>query len=195
MARTREFDSKDALTKAMSVFWKKGYFDTSIDDLVAATGVSRYGLYGEFGNKHGLFLAALDHYQNTIIESIFGTVEHPKASLAEIRGFFSRLVKVSAQPAAKLGCLMCNSASEVAPHEPETAQKIAAFRKRLSFSFRRALGNAVAKGELPPSFDIKREADFFVGIVHAASALNRSGGGRKTVENMVSVALKTLEQR
>lgn len=193
MARTREFDPKDALAKAMSAFWKNGYFDTSVDDLVAATGVSRYGLYGEFGSKQGLFLAALDHYQNTIIDSVFNVVEQPDASLPAIREFFAHLVGVSSQPAARLGCLICNTASEVAPHEPEIAQKIQAFRRRLAKGFRRALETAAAKGELPSTFDAKREADFLVGVVHAASVLNRSGGGREFVENMVSVALKTLE--
>ena len=63
MARSREFNPKEALEKAMYVFWQKGYINTSIDDLVQATGVSRFGLYDEFGSKHGLFLASLDYYQ------------------------------------------------------------------------------------------------------------------------------------
>lgn len=193
MGRTREFDPNDALTKAMSVFWSRGYFDTSIDDLVTATGVSRYGLYGAFESKQGLFLAAIDHYQNTIIGSLLGEIERPGAGLPEIRKFFSRLVKASAEPAARLGCLICNTASEVAPHEPEVAKRIDAFRKRLSTGFRRALKNAATRRELPAQLDIKKQADFLVGVVHAVSVLNRSGAGRKMVENVVSTALATLE--
>jgi TetR/AcrR family transcriptional repressor of nem operon len=44
MARTRELSPPEALDKAMRVFWEKSYFGTSIEDLVSATGVSRYGL-------------------------------------------------------------------------------------------------------------------------------------------------------
>lgn len=193
MSRPREFDPDDALSKAMMVFWKKGYFDTSVDDLVAATGVSRYGLYSVFGNKQGLFLAVLDYYQRHVIDSVFGGVAGAGASIAEIHAIFVDLIKVAASPAGRLGCLMCNSASEVAPHEPEAARKVGAFRKRLSSGFRRALTNALAEDKLPLAFDVEREADFLVGIVHAVSALSRSGSGRKAVENIVSAALQTLD--
>jgi TetR/AcrR family transcriptional repressor of nem operon len=45
MARPREFEPHEALNRAMHLFWQKGYEDTSMADLVAATGVSRYGFY------------------------------------------------------------------------------------------------------------------------------------------------------
>ncbi len=41
MARTQEFDANEALDRAVGVFWYKGYFDTSMDDLVQARGVAR----------------------------------------------------------------------------------------------------------------------------------------------------------
>ncbi len=55
MARTQEFDPNEALDRAVALFWKKGFFDSSMDDLVKATGVSRYGIYGTFGNKREFF--------------------------------------------------------------------------------------------------------------------------------------------
>lgn len=192
MARRREFDPDEALTKAMGVFWKKGYFDTSVEDLVDATGVSRYGLYGEFKNKENLFWAALDRYQDTVLGPLFETVERANASLPEIREFFANILKAASHPMARLGCLMCNTASEVAPLNPEIADKVGAFHRRFATGFRKALKNAVAKGELPPGFDTKAEADLLVGVLHASSSLNRSGAGQKMVGNMISTALKTL---
>lgn len=193
MARTREFDPDEALTKAMGVFWKKGYFDTSVEDLVDATGVSRYGLYGEFKNKESLFRAALDHYQNTVLGHIFEMVEQPGASLPEIREFFAYISKAaSSHSMARFGCLMCNTASEMAPLDPEIADKVGVFHKRFSAGFRQALKSAVAKSELPSGFDTEAEADFLVGILHASSSLNRSGAGQKMIENMIASALKTL---
>ncbi len=41
----------------MTVFWRKGYEATSIDDLVQATGINRASMYGTFGSKEGLLLA------------------------------------------------------------------------------------------------------------------------------------------
>ncbi len=66
MSRARSFDTDVALDKAMRLFWRKGYLDTSIDDLVSETGVGRSGLYGTFGGKRDLFFAALTRYRNLI---------------------------------------------------------------------------------------------------------------------------------
>ena len=50
MGRHREFEPTEALQSALMVFWRQGYAATSIDDIVGATGVSRYGLYSAFGD-------------------------------------------------------------------------------------------------------------------------------------------------
>lgn len=194
MARTREFDPAEALEKAMGVFWRKGYLDTSIEDLVEATGVSRYGLYDVFSNKHGLFLAALDHYQESVVANVFGAVERPGASLDAVRGLFATLRELSGREggAGKLGCLMFNTACELAPSDDAAAAKVRAFQDRLTAGFRHALDNARKKGELAPDFDVERHADFLAGVMTGLSAMARSGVDRRAFANMVAVALSTL---
>ncbi len=59
MPRPRTYDLDEELDLAVRVFWERGYRDTSIQDLVERTGVQRYGLEESFGERHGLFLAAL----------------------------------------------------------------------------------------------------------------------------------------
>ena len=63
MARPQEFDTAQALSAAMHVFWRKGYEATSLADIMAATGLSKSSLYAAFGDKRSLFLAALSAYQ------------------------------------------------------------------------------------------------------------------------------------
>jgi len=192
MARIREFDPDVALDKAMKVFWQKGYANTSIDDLVRATGVNRYGLYDEFESKHGLFLAALEHYQNIVTGGLFGIVERPGASLAEIRTFFAKLVELSSSEMGKLGCLMVNSASEVAPHDEHAANVLEMFRRRLQHGFQNALSNAKAVGELPAQLDVESVADFLTGVMQGLSVLARSNAKQKMMENLVVTALSHL---
>lgn len=192
MARTREFCPSEALDKAMRVFWAQGYFGTSIEDLVSATGVSRYGLYGEFGDKNGLFLAALEHYQANVVRPMLDIIERPGASLAAIRALFAMLAEFSRQPGGKLGCLVFNSVNEMGLHDEATASKILEVREHLAKGILRLLGNAVAKGELPVDFDVRREADFLFGVLHALPVMARAGAGAETIENVVGVALSTL---
>lgn len=62
MGRLKTFSREEVLEKAMPVFWKQGFADTSLQDLEQATGVNRSGLYTEFRDKEDLFVACLRHY-------------------------------------------------------------------------------------------------------------------------------------
>jgi AcrR family transcriptional regulator len=53
---------EEVLEKAMPVFWKHGFADTSVQELERATGVNKSGLYAEFRDKEDLFVACLRHY-------------------------------------------------------------------------------------------------------------------------------------
>jgi TetR/AcrR family transcriptional repressor of nem operon len=194
MARSREFDPAVALDKAMRVFWEKGYFGTSLEDLVAATGVSRYGLYGEFGDKRGLFLAALAHYRATVARPVLDLMERPDASLGAVRELFELLAKFSRQSGAKIGCLLFNAVGEMSQHDPETTEKINEVREGLALGLRRMLENAKRKGELPAGFDAEREADFLFGVMHALPTLARAGAKPAALDNLVGVALSTLDR-
>src|SRR5580698_195636 len=62
MGRPKNFSREEVLEKAMPVFWKHGFADTTLQDLEQATGVNKSGLYTEFRDKQDLFLACLRHY-------------------------------------------------------------------------------------------------------------------------------------
>lgn len=61
MGRPRSFDTIAVVVAAADAFRLLGYQGTSVDDLLAATGLQRGSLYGAFGSKRGIFLAALQH--------------------------------------------------------------------------------------------------------------------------------------
>jgi AcrR family transcriptional regulator len=62
MGRPKTFSREEVLEKAMPVFWKHGFADTSLQELERATGVNKSGLYKEFRDKEDLFVACLRHY-------------------------------------------------------------------------------------------------------------------------------------
>lgn len=65
MGRPKLFERNDVTDKALKVFWRKGYADTSLKELEDATGVFKPALYSEFGDKEGLFLACVKHYRDS----------------------------------------------------------------------------------------------------------------------------------
>src|ERR1700688_2767314 len=61
MGRPKNFSREGVLEKALPVFWKYGFADTSLQELEKATGVNKSGLYAEFANKGELFSKSLRH--------------------------------------------------------------------------------------------------------------------------------------
>ncbi|MBY0554857.1 TetR/AcrR family transcriptional regulator [bacterium] len=65
MGRTKGFNRDEVLDKAVQIFWRKGFADTSLHDLEKATGVNKSGLYSEFKDKDDLFSECVSRYAET----------------------------------------------------------------------------------------------------------------------------------
>jgi TetR/AcrR family transcriptional repressor of nem operon len=114
MARPREFDPKQALQTAIEVFWEKGYFDASVDEVVKRSGVAKYGIYGTFGNKRELFIQALNQYARDRRHDIQRPIHRPDASLPQIQEFFKNAPRmVTIRDNDRRGCLLCNTGVEL----------------------------------------------------------------------------------
>jgi len=98
MARVKTFDQHEVLEKAMQLFWTKGYYDTSVNDLVKHTGLSRSSLYDTYGDKHRLYILALKKYQEDmgsamkkLVESAVGNLV--RANQDDIEKAFRKAIK------------------------------------------------------------------------------------------------------
>ncbi len=120
MARKREFDENMALEKAMQLFWVQGYEKTSMDELVTCMGVHRKSIYDTFGNKHDLFIKALEHYKTSIAQQLLDKIKDEKNALGKISALFDS-VWSSNEKQAK-GCLIVNTGVELSPHDKAIAE-------------------------------------------------------------------------
>ena len=161
MPKPRTYERSELIKAAMEQFWAHGFYATSIRDLVAVTGVSRHGLYAEFEDKHGIFLAALETYLETFVEEAFGRVEEDAASVRQIRDYFEYLIALAEENGLPgPGCLMANSMVEVGPHEEAFKAVIQRHLDRLRAGFAEALKNGQKRGEVEASLDVQRFAEF-----------------------------------
>src|ERR1700761_2998088 len=85
MARTKDFDENEVLTKAIELFWYKGYNGTSMQDLVDTLGISRSSLYDTYTDKHTLFVKALESYQNSGAARIQEIINKPEPAKVTIK--------------------------------------------------------------------------------------------------------------
>jgi TetR/AcrR family transcriptional repressor of nem operon len=192
MVRTRAFDPADALSRAMELFSSKGYSETSMDDLVKATGVSRYGLYGTFGNKRELFEQALETYADRMGRKSFLRLLEPDASLRHIRRIFEERIELMSSAGKNRGCLLSHTALELAPHDSEIKDVLQRFIKRMSKAFTIGLGTAQARGEVRASLDVRAAGDFLTGAVFGLAVLASSGLSREALDNFVENTISSL---
>jgi AcrR family transcriptional regulator len=126
MPRPRAFDETEVVAAARDEFWSRGYAATSVDVLTAGTGLGKGSLYGAFGDKHGLFLRALDDYIGTALESVRAQLRDPQ------RDAYDRLTRhIRAQAKAVAGdknlrgCMMAKSAAELASTDDDVERAVA----------------------------------------------------------------------
>jgi TetR/AcrR family transcriptional repressor of nem operon len=193
MPRPRQFDPEDVLDRSMHEFWERGYRETSVDDLVEATGVRPGSLYHAFpGGKRGLFLQALDRYSKLVVPEKLGALERAGAGLAELRAYFDGLVSDLATREGRMGCLMVNSTMELAAEDSEVGEVVRNHMTRLERSAERALRSAKHRGEIPAGVDPGAKAKQLMATGMGLMVVGKTNPGRKMLETIVESAFADL---
>ena len=194
MARPREFDPQAALQTAIEVFWEKGYFDGSVDEVVKRSGVAKYGIYGTFGTKRELFLQVLDQYGKDRKHDMLKPIYQPDASLPEIRKFFKEApARVTRKASKRRGCLLCNTGIEIGAEDAEVRSIINRFFTEQVGVLEACLARAVENDELSADTDIKRLAKFLSKEFRLVLMLAGSGEPLAEIQDHLEVALRVLD--
>ena len=146
----------------MHVFWRQGYGSTSIEDLVAASGVNRASLYKIFGDKHALFVAALRHYSTQHLATLKATLHQPERAVEGIRNVIEAFARISSDRPGMVGCLLGTATLERLPHDRVVAQLVARCYAARRLEFTRALTRARTQGDVQPDIDIAATAAYLV---------------------------------
>jgi TetR/AcrR family transcriptional regulator, copper-responsive repressor len=144
--RPRGFDVETVTASALRVLWRQGYGATSIDDLVAATGLSPSSLYATFESKRGLFDAVLERYDRDM-DALLNPLAEGTAGIDDLLAFVSR-VRLFVVTADGPGCLMVNTTTEVSPRDPKIAERTRRYQERIRSSLHVALTRAATRHEI-----------------------------------------------
>lgn len=141
MGRPRGFSEAAVIERAMAVFWERGYDAASLPQLLARMGLTRGSFYKAFKGKRAVYLAALAHYDASVVGPVIQRLENRDggAGPARIAGLFRWLAKIVDGPDARKGCFLCKAAVDRAPHDAEVERAVAASIARLAAAFQVAL--------------------------------------------------------
>jgi AcrR family transcriptional regulator len=189
MGRPREFDTEQALDRAMELFWRKGYEGTSLFDLTETLGVTRPSLYAAFGNKEALFRTVLKRYEERVVTYRPRALEAPtarKVARALLQGA-ADLFGDRSKPAGCLGvqgALACGAEAEPIRREL-MANRIAGER-----AVRQRLKRAKAEGDLPADSDPAALARYLSGVVYGMAVLSAGGATHRELRQVAEIALR-----
>lgn len=138
MAGVRQFDEEAVLDKALALFWKKGYAETTMQELAAATGVQRGSLYHAYQGKDALFLKVFDLYTNRFLEQVEASLD--KADLAAaLTAFFEFVIDSMTAGTPSRGCLTSKTALGGETIEEPVRQVLQTLVDRLESALRECL--------------------------------------------------------
>ena len=187
--RPREFDTEEALDKALHVFWRKGYEGTSLSDLTDAMGISRPSLYAAFGNKEELFRLALDRYA----EHGPGAIQRQALSEPTARRVVERLLRGVAEtltdPCNPRGCLAVQGALSCGEAAEQVKAELCSRRSKSEAALAERFERARQEGDLGKAVDPAALARFVVTITQGMSVQAAGGASRNDLLAVADMAL------
>src|SRR5207237_4781271 len=189
MAGKKSFQPEQALDKAMGLFCKQGYQGTSIEDLVQYMGLGRGSLYDTFGDKHGLYLAALSQYLAKYQAQAVEFLEQTGRLSEILERFFQAFIEELVSDPARRGCFLVNASIEMAPHDPKVNTIVQSALQEIEEGFYRLLIKAQVAGDLSWTQDPHQLAHFLSGVLVRIRVLARATWDRPVLQVAVNSSL------
>ena len=193
MPRPKSFDEDAVLDQAAQLFWERGYEGTSLADLESYLGLGRQSLYDTFGDKHSLFLKALERYRRNVAEGVLAQLDAPGAGLDAVRAYFKATIEMLTGQGPRRACLIANTIVERGSEDPDALLRCNHARGALERSLRRALAQAKARGEVPQTLDVEAAATLLVVQSYGLNVLAKTGVPAAELHAAVEVLLAGLQ--
>ncbi|MDQ0123009.1 AcrR family transcriptional regulator [Pseudomonas lini] len=192
--RPRAYDPQTALQQALGVFWNTGYSGASLDSIATAAGMNRPSLYAAFGDKHALYIKALEQYwafaaaamQEALTDNAL-TLEQALTRFYE--GQLSIYFSGDGQPR---GCFAIGTATTEAVEDQEIREVLSQRLSRLDADLETRLQVAVDCGELKADVDPAALAVLASSLLHSISIRARAGKSRAELTALVRGAVKVI---
>jgi len=194
MARTKDFDENEVLTRAMNLFWSRGYNATSMEDLVSGLGISRSSLYDTYTDKHSLFIKALETYQHIGFVKLQETANHPGPAKETVKKLIELATEGLLAGKQDKGCFMLNAGVEVAPHDKTVNNLVRRNDQLMEDLFYQVIQAGKKKGEIKNRRDAKVLARFFLNTIKGLQVTGKSSPDNSVFDDIIMLSVSTLDQ-
>jgi len=192
MARTKDFDEDEVLTKAVHLFWLKGYNGTSMQDLVDGLGISRSSLYDTYGDKHTLFLKSLENYEKTVSTKMEAIVGKATSAKDAVKGLLEFIIGELLSDKEHKGCFLVNAAVEVAPHDQEVNKIICQSDREVEEYFYQVIKTGQEKEEIATKQDPRALAGFILNNIKGVRVTAKSVNDKRLFKHIIDLTMSVL---
>lgn len=192
MADVIHFDVDKALDSFLTLFWTKGYRNTTTRELASSAGISEGSLFNSFSSKREIYINALRRYRERL-GGMVEQMENNPSAVAGIRGYWQTLGAMAADTAKTRGCMITNASIEVGD-DAEVRDYIKSVHLEYDKQFKRTLDRAVKQGELRADTHTTALAQYLSHSAQGLRVLSRMNPGKKKVENIIRLTMGTVDQ-
>lgn len=193
MARQLEFNRGEVLQRAMELFWEKGYEATSINELLERTGIKRQSLYNTFGDKHALYLEALERYRSGEGRVTISPIFEQGPIRERLRRMYQNAIEEAFCDPARKGCFIANATLELGTRDKATGDFISNNLAGSEELFTAVLTDAQVRGEIVEDRDPRALARHFINSLYGLRVLSKATQSREMLEDIADTALLVLD--
>ncbi|MDT0548763.1 TetR/AcrR family transcriptional regulator [Streptomyces lonegramiae] len=192
MVRPRNFDENQVLESVREQFWERGYAATSLQDLMATTGLGKGSLYGAFGDKRQLFLHVLDSYREEQLTSVRQILTGQGRALERLTQLLEGAANGFAEDAQRRGCFMVNSTSELHGQDPEVASRARTTYQGVEDFLIACVRDAQREGDLDQTADPQELGRLLLAVLQGIEFLAKTGMDGSALLQIGRAALSLL---
>jgi len=193
MARTKAFDQEVVIQKAVELFWRKGFYATSIQDLVAHLGINRASLYDTFGDKASLFKTAFQAYrQENQIRTQEFLNQYPSVKTG-LKQLFDLSVKNMLSDADHKGCFAVNCTTELLPENNEMLKILSENKAAFVSLFEAQIIKGQEMGEIAVNKDSRAVAEMLFALYNGLQVISKVDPTPETLKQVVASGLSVLD--
>ena len=193
MARTKQFDERQALVSAMLVFWDKGYEATSINDLEQAMGLKRTSIYNAFGNKSALFEQVMSCYKESVMAALFAALDGAPDIREGVRRLLNGALDIHFDEDNPGGCLVVLSLMESGQHDEQSLASMQQTIQNLKSALQQRLSKAKKSGELSKNLDAGSTATTIATTMAGMMVMGKANFTRASLKKTVNQVVSLLD--
>jgi TetR/AcrR family transcriptional repressor of nem operon len=192
MARPREFDEIAVLNAAVQQFCCAAMRQPRSAISPASWAIPGPVSYNAVGDKRTLYRRSLDHYLDRSVRERVDRLENSLSPREAIATFLQEIIERAPSDKQRRGCMLVNSALELAPHDLEFQRVVARAFAEIEAFFRQCVVAGQRDGTIAPqpADDLAR---LFLGIVLGIRVLARAKPERALLEGLARPALASLQ--